>query len=327
MKASVWGLDPATYVAHPLHRGDRVWPETNCYADLVIELVHAAGLEPIACLGHTLAIDFEGDQFTFFKPPLGDVIELYGLDTQELSIYRPPADHAAEQVARGRVVLMEVDAFFLPDVAGTSYHADHAKTTIGIETIDPEDRRVGYFHNAGYHALSGADYDGLFRVGAPRATADDHLPPYTEYAKVDRLRRDSEAELVAIAVAQARRHLARRPTDNPFAGWRPRFLAEVDALKAAGLGSFHPYAFATIRQFGAGFGLGAELCAWLAARGHADLAAPATDLRAVAETGKALQFKLARAVQAKRAVDFSEPLDELERRWESAMTALASSIG
>ena len=51
----------------------RIWPETNCYVDLWIEVLAAAGFTPEAMLGFTLTQDFEGDQFTFFKVPLEDL--------------------------------------------------------------------------------------------------------------------------------------------------------------------------------------------------------------------------------------------------------------
>ena len=93
-------LDPATYVRHAIHGEDRTWTETNCYTDLVIELVHGLGHDPVAMLPFTLAIDFEGDQWTFFKPPAADLFDLYGIDLQELAIWRPlapwgpPGDYA-----------------------------------------------------------------------------------------------------------------------------------------------------------------------------------------------------------------------------------------
>ena len=62
-------LQPASYQRHALHADDRLWPEKNCYVDIWIEVLHALGLEPRAILPFTVAIDFEGDQWTFFKPP------------------------------------------------------------------------------------------------------------------------------------------------------------------------------------------------------------------------------------------------------------------
>ena len=38
---------------HPLHGLERNWPETNCYVDLWIEVLHADGREPTAALAFT----------------------------------------------------------------------------------------------------------------------------------------------------------------------------------------------------------------------------------------------------------------------------------
>ncbi len=65
---SLLGLDPATYEPHALHGSDRTYTETNCYTDILIEFVHARGDEPLAMMGCVLPVDFEGDQWTFFKP-------------------------------------------------------------------------------------------------------------------------------------------------------------------------------------------------------------------------------------------------------------------
>src|SRR5215203_3100505 len=83
-----WALDPTSYVPSALHREERGWNESNCYVDLWIELLHAQGFEPLACMPFTLSADFEGDQWLFFKPPLGDLDRLYGIDVQELNIWR-----------------------------------------------------------------------------------------------------------------------------------------------------------------------------------------------------------------------------------------------
>lgn len=55
-------LVPTAYRQSRLHHGDSVWVEKNCYVDLWIELVHALGLDPVALMPFTVAIDFEGDQ-------------------------------------------------------------------------------------------------------------------------------------------------------------------------------------------------------------------------------------------------------------------------
>src|SRR5690606_25052355 len=118
MKGAIAGLDPASYRPHRLHDPGRRWPQTNCYVDLLIEVMHATGHDPAAALGFTVAQDFEGDQFTFFKFPAADLQLLAGLDIQELAVFDRLETHALVQIERGRLPLVEVDAFFLPDTKG-----------------------------------------------------------------------------------------------------------------------------------------------------------------------------------------------------------------
>src|SRR6201986_4906087 len=109
MRRQVFPLDASSYQQHEIHACERQWAETNCYVDVWIELLHAWGFEPLAALPFTIAIDFEGDQWTFFKFPLADLYSLYGLDVQELQIWRPLVNHLEEQVELGRPVLVELD--------------------------------------------------------------------------------------------------------------------------------------------------------------------------------------------------------------------------
>ncbi len=211
---SLFGLDPNTYVPHELHSGERAYPETNCYADILIELVHAAGHEPLAMLGSSMAVDFEGDQWTFFKPQPDEIELLYGIDIHEMQPYRPLPDQIAEQIEQGRTLIVELDSFYLPDVAGTSYRRAHIKSSAVMETIDREGARLQYFHNGSLHALEGEDYRNIFRVG--REFLPDVLPPYTELVRFDRGRALRGDELVEAARELLRRQLARRPTSNPF---------------------------------------------------------------------------------------------------------------
>jgi len=157
-------LNPVSYARHPLHVVDRGWPESNCYVDLWIELLHAYGHEPLAALPFTLTADFEGDQWTFFKFPFADLRKLFGVEVIELNLWQPLVTHLEEQLARQRASIVEVDAFFLPDTAATSYHTDHVKTTIAIHALDRAAGSLGYFHNAGYYELAGSDFAGLFRL-------------------------------------------------------------------------------------------------------------------------------------------------------------------
>ena len=75
-------LQPTSYRRSDLHAEDLVWVEKNCYVDVWIEVIHALGLDPFAMLPFVVAVDFEGDQWTFFKPPHDELRHLYGIDVQ-----------------------------------------------------------------------------------------------------------------------------------------------------------------------------------------------------------------------------------------------------
>jgi hypothetical protein len=230
---SLLGLDPATYRSHSLHGSDRVYAETNCYTDILVEFVHARGGEPLAMMPCALSVDFEGDQWTFFKPRPEDVERLYGIDIHEMQPYRPLPVQIAEQVAMGRTLIVELDSFYLPDTASTSYRNDHVKSSVVAESIDPEGERFRYFHGTGYHELEDVDYREIFRLG--REFSADVLPPYTELARLDAgpLLEGEELNAAARAVlaadlprlclrdrADGRLRLRGRCLERPLVPWR-----------------------------------------------------------------------------------------------------------
>ena len=321
MKARILPIEPASYQNHALHRGERAWLETNCYVDLWIEVLHAFGFDPHAALGFTVALDFEGDQWLFFKQSTNDLLALYGVDVQELNIWRSLLDHTVEQVSRGRVVMVEVDAYYLPDTQGVSYRLGHTKTTIGIQAIDTEARTLGYFHNAGYFGLAGEDFAALF--GLDREKRADELVPYTEFAKVDRDRPQVQSQVFECSRDLLIKHLARRPRGNPVSAFRVRFLKDLEWLKNEPQEVFHQYAFASLRQCGACYELAASYMRWLEARGEQELEPIAQAFDTLASQAKTLQFKAARAVVLKRPVDFTPMLDAMEAAWETALSGLA----
>ena len=301
--------------SHPLHTDDRAWKETNCYVDLWIELLHALGLDPVAGLAFTAGADFEGDQWTFFKYPLEDLRALYGLEVHELNIWRSLVHHIDEQVGQGRPVIVEVDAFYLPDTAGVSYQLDHTKTSIAVQEIDIERRRLGYFHGPGYFRLEGADFTGAFRLD--RAGDPAVLPPYVEVVKLHALERPGKAALDLRARALLSQHLARRPATNPFGRYHDRFARDVEWLKGEPLAMFHLYAFATLRQLGANYEL---LATFLRSLGEAEAAAPFEEITGLSKT---LMLKTARAVTNKKPADLSALLAPMEDAWARGMDLLA----
>lgn len=323
MAHPIFSLDPAGYRAHALHDSGRHWPQTNCYVDLWIEVLASLGHAPEAMLGFTVAQDFEGDQFTFFKVPLEDLERLYGLRVTELSIFDTVEAHARTQLDQGRLVLVEVDGYYLPDTRGVSYRTTHPKTTVAINAIDPAARRMTYFHNAGYFALEGEDYDGIF--GVPGAERDPALLlPYVEFVKI------GEGEAAGDPAQAARdllaHHLARRPAHNPIRAYGRALPAHLADLAGRPPDYFHLYAFNTLRQLGANFELLGAHLAWLAGSGMAGLCrAEAAALR-IAEGAKTMQFKLARAV-ARRRFDGVEGLVEpMADAYDEAIAALREAM-
>lgn len=323
--ARLLALDPATYRAHALHAPDRIWLETNCYVDVWIEVLHAFGLEPLAALPFTVGQDFEGDHFTFFKFPLEDLRALFGLSVQELAIYDTVEGHAVEQLRRGRMPLVEVDSFYLPDTRGTAYRQGHVKSTIAINAIDIDARTLGYFHNTSYHLVTGEDFDGLFHRLPTQQDRPDVLFPYAEFVKRDG-RALSGRTLLDAVLALMKDHLARRP-GGAFAAFRAAFPGHLDMLAARPMAYFHLYAFNIMRQLGANFELLGSHVQWLASQGETGLDDVAAACQQVAEGAKALQFQLARAVNRKKFGDYTESLDGLERAYDLALGTLARRYG
>lgn len=315
-------LDPSTYRPHPLHASDRIWPETNCSVDLWIELLSSLGLPPEPAMAFTVSQDFEGDQFTFFKIPPEDLESLYGLRLMELAIYDAPDRHAAEQVARGRLVLMEVDSWFLPDTRGVSYGIEHGKTTIGINRIDPEARKVDYFHNGSYYTLAENDYTGLFKVG--NQLPESPFLPYTEFVKLPG--RPVRTDLVEAALHGLRRHLSNVPSGNPVVAFRSKIAAQTEGLYDRP-DFFHKYAFNTLRQLGANFELLAALLKWLVEKGVDVSGSTVEAAEGIASGAKTIQFQLARAVARRRAETLPALLDPVAENWDHLTDRLRHRFG
>ncbi len=313
---------------HALHSEACEWPATNCYVDVWIELLHALGCDPLALLPCTLGLDYEGDQWTFFKPSLTDIQKLYGIDVQELTVWRPLLEHALTQISRGNSLIVEVDSWHLPDTAGTAYRTQHEKTSIALHSVDVVRRELRYFHNSSFYVLEGEDFDGIFQ---PAPTSAFALPPYVELVKLGRLVRRGTAEIAAVSLELAREHFALRPSTNPVTEFQLRLDADARWLADEGMQTFHTYAFATLRQLGAGFSMAASYLRWLGVNAFAapsgDLVRAAEDFDAISSSAKAVQFALARAVTRRKPADFSVPLGEMENRWQSGMAHAGRGIG
>ncbi|HEX7639930.1 MAG TPA: DUF1839 family protein [Burkholderiaceae bacterium] len=338
------GLSAAGHAPHALHGADATWPEKNCYVDLWIELLAALELDPHALWPCTVALDFEGDQWTFFKPPHDELRTLYGIDVQELTVWRPLAEHALEHLGAGRPLSVEVDAFSLPDTAGTDYHHRHAKTTIVLNEVDLDARRLGYFHNAGYFEARGDDFAHLLglpettsaleaiadwrgtrvaELGAAAVALDEgRLPLFAEFVRLGRRVARSTEELRLIALRHLATHLAFRPRDNPVRRFGERLAADLPQLRREGMDYYHRWAFGTIRQLGAAFDLAARGLAWQEAPAGSPLRAAERSFDAIGRDAKTLILKAARAVTSSRPTDLSPLLSGMAAAWDEGMAAL-----
>lgn len=315
---AISGADAAAHRPHALHLPEADWPEKNCYIDLWIELLHALRLEPLALLGHTLAVDFVGDQWTFFKPTAYELRELYGVDVQELTMWRPLVEHAVEHLSAGRLVSAEVDAWWLPDTEATDYRRQHTKTTIVFNEIDTEAKRLGYFHNAGYFELQGADYEQVLL--APR-----ELPLFAELVQVDRRVQLPAPDLAQRSLALLEHHLRWRPRRNPFDAFAPRLAQELAGLRERGMAYYHQWAFASLRQAGSAFELAAAHVDWLARCGH-PLGEAASQFRAISATCKSLILKGARVAATGKPFDPLPHAQAMARAWDEGMETVESHV-
>lgn len=315
----IFSVDPSSYQVHAMHGPERHWPQTNCYADLWIELLNALGTAPEAAFGFTVGQDFEGDQFTFFKPPVDDLQALYGVRTTELALYDDLVRHLEVQIGQRRMVLIELDSFYLPDTRGISYRQTHGKTTIGINRLDLEARELDYFHNDGLFQVTGEDFDGLFRL-LPGQMREDTLFPYAEMVKLpDRV--PEAADLRRTARRLLEQHLALIPEDNPVARYRTVAIGQAEALVAREPLAFHHYAFNTLRQIGANFELLATHLNWLGP----EFDNPASHALRLGEGAKIAQFNLARALRNQSFDRFDAALAELAAHHDAVMAGLRAA--
>ena len=122
---------------HPLHGPGAPTRETNCYTDIIIELLHACGYEPLAAFGSSGPDGLRG------RPV--DVLQAAARGPRGAVRHRHPRDAALPAAARadrradraGRTIIVELDSWYLPDTASTSYRTEHVKTSVAADAIDP----------------------------------------------------------------------------------------------------------------------------------------------------------------------------------------------
>jgi hypothetical protein len=314
---SLWGMKTGEHRPHAVHGPGRTYVETNCYADVLIELVNARGDEALAMLGSIVRTDWEGDQFTYAKPLAADLDRLYGIDIHEMLPYRTLPEHIEEQLTQGRTVLVEIDAYYLPDTATTSYRREHLKTTVAPEAIDRAGEWMRYFHNAGFYELEGEDYRGAFRM--LDHFTEDVMDPFTEVVTFDAGPRLTGEGLRAAARELLAHHLRRRPTRNPFEAWADQLEHDLPRLLEGSEEDYHEYAFVTARMVGSAFELLADHVEWVL---EDDGATAAAAFRRIVDGSKTVSFRLAR----RRAFDTRAALAGTIEAWDEGMKALEAVL-
>ena len=313
-------LDPARYVRHEIHGPGRSWAETNCYMDVLIELIHSLGFDPVAALPITVSIDFEVDQWTFFKYAHADLFDMYGLEIQELNPWLSLARHVESQVEAGRPVLVELDSFFLPDTHGSAFEIAHVKSTVAVNEINVDGCHMGYFHGQGYYELDGKNFRDIFQLDG--LVHDRMLPPYIEILKLHQSSTEvSRKALLESSIKALRRELGKLPKQNPFEKFSTRFITDLEWLKSEPIETFHTYSFATLRQYGACYELVETYLKWLASQGESGLDTVAETFAEISNISKAFQFKLARSLARKKELDLS-PLEKMSTLWRNATSRL-----
>jgi len=320
MVSCVIDMGPRGYSPSPLHAPDRNWYEGNCYTDLWIAVLHSLGLEPRACLGPTLACGYSADQWTFFKPSLGDLYRLYGLVTEEMTVWRSVLKHCQAHVAAKQLLLVEVDAFYLPDTFQTDYRKNHSKTTIAVNGLDQTRKTLEYFHNSGYFELHGDDFDGVFR--STDSVEEGFLPPYCETVKLTHVTQRPTDKLKTLAREMAKLHSESRPQENPMLAFALSLNETLLQLVDLDESHFHAWVFASLRQLGAGFELTAIHLRWLAEVEETDLLYAAQHFEKVADTAKMLVMKTARMAMSGKVKSIAAPLGEMEAGLDAAYSLI-----
>lgn len=327
------GLDPDSFEPHRLHSDDPAWANTNCYTDVWIELLSALHLDPLPAMSCAVSSQFCGDQWEFLKPRSQDLEKLYGLRFGEYLIWKPITEHLAAQFELGNFAMVEVDSYYLPDTAGTSYRTEHGKTSIIPLSVDAVAGRLSYLHNSGLFRLEGEDFQATLGTSAVHGFVPS---PYVDLIDTAGLKRLGPAELLAAAEEVFAGHLQRIAESSqpqPMRRLADYLGRQAGPLAEHGLPYFHQLAFATTRQAGLAAMLAAEFCRWLSAAragrsgtlhdaGQPDeLLRAAAAFRACSDSAKQLQFKLARFASGRSTSTESE-LAAMPTHWETAIGIL-----
>jgi hypothetical protein len=308
--------------AHPWHAGPRVWSSANSQLDVWISLLHTLRLDPAPCLTPAWCADFEGDQWTLFRMLETDLWATYGVSVRELHIWRPLLAHLVEQLDRGHAVLVDVDAFHLPDLLASSYQREHTKVTIAVTGYDRHAHRLRYLNGGVEASADGDDLDAMLTAGIGSA----QLPPVVQLVRLDRMTPRTSDDCAVIAKALASLHGTRIPARNPVRAFGDAMRTHGAWLAGGDTELYQRWAFATLQQCGASFELAGDVCDWLTTHGE-PLTDAAEQFRRISRTGRELHQRLARAPQSGRMPDIAASIDEMAVAWDAAMADVRPRYG
>jgi hypothetical protein len=115
-------------------------------------------------------------------------------------------------------------------------------------------------------------------------------------------------------------YLQQRPEQNPFIAYRQYF--EQYSATITDLETFHKYAFASMRQFGASYEYASIFLKWLTEEHGANLSEAAEHFAAIAETAQILLLKTARTVKTGKPLKAQPLLQTMQEHWDQGMSSL-----
>ena len=268
-------------------------------------------------------MDFEGDQWTFFKPPPEDLELLFGIDIHEMQPYRP-LPLQARRADRQRPHADRRARLLVPARHRGDQLPQRARQELGRDRGDRPRGASGCATSTAPACTSSPARTTAASSASAASSSTDVLPPYTELVRFDAgpaLRGD---ELRDAAPARCCADTSpRRPASNPFL--RFGHAARATTCRAcwrATSPTYHAYAFATVRMVGAAFEVAASHVDWLLGRGRGQSAA--TRCARIVEGCKALSLQ---ARPPARVRPERRRSSELAAAWDEAMARLEELVG
>jgi len=193
-----------------------------------------------------------------------------------------------------------------------------------LNDLDPDKRRLGYFHNAGYYSLEGEDFARTLRL--EHAAGSDFHAVFAELVRIDALVRRPATELVALSRSLWRRHLKRARRATPCAASRGASSRTCPGIQERGLPTTTPGRSARSASSARRLELAAANLKWLASEGVAGLTPATLAFEQLSAANKTFILKGARATNSRRPLDSAALFDEMAGAWERGMQTLESVV-